>query len=144
MRSLLIDNSFVFWTTSTVLIWFSIGATLAHINHLKKLIMSFNGNEGSFISLNDAADLTENFRSTYSTAIKGNFIGKNKIADLLAQSDAMGLRIYNGITAMGAGTIVVVAADSSTDDILDAMGPLILDQALPCPAYCGASNDLNS
>jgi hypothetical protein len=110
----------------------------------KRKIMSFNGDEGSFISLNDAADLTANFRNTYSTAIKGNFIGKNKINDLLAQTGAKGLRIYNGITAMGAGTIVVVAADSSQDDILDAIDPMILDSAVPCPTACGASNDLNS
>jgi hypothetical protein len=106
--------------------------------------MSFNGNEGGFISLNDAAGLTANYRSQSISSINGLFFGKNKIQDLLNQTGAEGIRFYFGLDSMGSLKLVAVAADSSTDDILDSTSPLILDQAIECPTSCGSSNDLNS
>jgi len=106
--------------------------------------MSFTGSEGGFISLNDGADLTATYRTEFPNGVKGHFFGKDKLQDLLDQTGAMGIRFYQGMDTTGAFKLVAVAADSSTDDILDAMNPLILDQAVECPSTCGANNDLNS
>jgi hypothetical protein len=106
--------------------------------------MSFTGNEGSFISLATGADLTANYRSGQLDPVLGQFLGANKLQTLLGQTGCVGLRIYYGMDGeTGAPTIVVVGVNSSQNDILGTE-PLILDTALPCPSYCGSSNDLNS
>jgi len=106
--------------------------------------MSFTGNEGEFISLNDAATLTAAHRSSNPNAIQGHFFGKSKILDLLNQSGCKGLRIYHGESSTGSREIVVVAVDSNEDDILNSTNPLVLDQSILCPPTCGSSNALNS
>jgi len=107
--------------------------------------MSFTGNEGAFITLTDAATLTANYRSGQLNPTLGHFLGISKLQDLLAQTGCVGLRIYYGIDSeTGSKEIVVVGVDEDENDILDGTEPLILDQSVPCPTSCGASNDLNS
>ena len=105
--------------------------------------MSFTGNEGAFISLSQAAVLTSNYRNGQQNPILGQFLGVQKLQDLLRQTDCVGLRIYYGKNAEGKPTIVVVGVDAHEDDILGEE-PLILDQSTPCPPTCGHSNELNS
>jgi hypothetical protein len=106
--------------------------------------MSFNGNEGAFISLTDAAALTATYRNSGTlNPVLGQFLGKTKLNQLLAQSGCVGLRIYYGVDATGAPAIVVVGVSSNENDILGT-NPKILDTALPCPPNCGNSNSLNS
>jgi hypothetical protein len=106
--------------------------------------MSFTGNEGAFISLSEAAVLTSNYRNSgQPNPILGQFLGAEKLQDLLKQTDCVGLRIYYGKNAQGKPTIVVVGVDRNEDDILTEE-PLILDQSMPCPPTCGHSNELNS
>lgn len=102
--------------------------------------MSFNGTEGTIISLNDAAELTANYRRANPSSIKAFFFGKEKLKDLLDQTDCMGIRIYFGLDEDEKPKLVLVGAESNEDDILD----LILDYGEPCPSRCGSSNDLNS
>jgi hypothetical protein len=107
--------------------------------------MSFSGNEGAFITLQDAAALTANYRNSgMLNPVLGQFLGANKLQQLLRQPGCVGLRIYyatDGTT--GAPKIVVVGVTSNENDIL-ATNPLILDQSMPCPPTCGNSNSLNS
>lgn len=105
--------------------------------------MSFTGSEGAFISLQDAAALTARYRSGQQNPILGQFLGTEKLQDLLKQTGCAGLRIYYGKKTDGTPTIVVVGVDTDENDILG-QDPLILDQAAPCPSYCSSSNDLNS
>ena len=102
--------------------------------------MGFNGNEGTTISRDAAGNMTETWRNNHSGARKALFFGRDKIEDILDQSDCKGLRIYFAQDENEAYELVVVGADSNEDDILDN----ILDQGIPCPSRCGASNDLNS
>ncbi|MGE0567079.1 MAG: hypothetical protein AB7O73_03960 [Bacteroidia bacterium] len=106
--------------------------------------MSFNGNEGTFISLNDGATLTANYRSGKYEPVLGYFFGAAKLQDLLDQSGCVGIRIYYGEdSGTGAPELVLVGVDSDENDILGTE-PLVLDQGSPCPPNCGNSNDLNS
>lgn len=106
--------------------------------------MAFNGNEGDFISLTTAATFTSDYRnSAMYNGVQGLYLGKNKLEDLLAQTGAVGLRMYFGLDEYSNLVLVVVAVDSNKDDILTT-SPLILDRSIPCPTECGQSNDLNS
>jgi len=104
--------------------------------------MAFDGSEGSYISLEDAADLTAGWRNGDNGDMKGYFYGKEKLQHLLDEEGSEGIRIYFGETATGEKTLVLVAANSSQDDIIT--GAKILDSGIGCPAQCGRNNDLNS
>jgi hypothetical protein len=107
--------------------------------------MSFDGTEGSMISVSDAAAMTANYRSANPNGKKGHFFGKSNINSLLNQTGAKGLRIYYGIDGTtGKQELIVVAVDSSENDILSSAGPLVLDRSIACPPNCGTSNSLNS
>jgi hypothetical protein len=112
--------------------------------------MSFTGDEGTFISLSDAATMTSNYRSANpgSNTILGHFWGKNKIQSLFNQTGCVGLRVYYGINGSGSSSapeLVLVGVDSSGNDILTpTTNPLILDRSTPCPPTCSSSNSLNS
>lgn len=96
--------------------------------------MAFNGKEGEFISLQDAAANTKAFRDSGISPINGYFLGKQKLQELLAQPDAQGLRIYFA-KKNNELDIVVVAADSNEADITTKT----LDIARPCPPECRKS-----
>lgn len=100
---------------------------------------NFTGNEGSLVNIDDASSWTADFREAYPEYKKGYFLGKNKLNDLLNQTDCVGIRIYFAIKD-GELNIVVVGAKANKDDITTN----VLDVAVSCPDQCGASNRLNS
>jgi hypothetical protein len=102
--------------------------------------MSFNGTEGSPITLAQGKTLTSNYRRANPNTTKGVFIGIDHINSLLAQTGAKGIRIYFGNENSPGNTIVLVAADSNENDILD----LIINSGKQGPPYSGNANDLNS
>ena len=102
--------------------------------------MSFNGREGTFIPIDDAATMTAAWRDK-GNAIKGVFFGKDKLNDLLTTPGAMGIRMYFAINN-NATTLVCVATDADENDILGS--EVALEEAVPCPNRCGANNALNS
>jgi len=69
------------------------------------------------------------------------FLGKEKIIELLDQEDCVGIRFYYAINDQGEKILVLVGADSSENDMENG---LILDKALPCPPICPRKNSLNS
>lgn len=102
--------------------------------------MSFNGNEGEPISLEQGAELTSRYRINHPNSIKGAAVGRTHVEALLAQSDCRGIRIYLGESPEGKTEFVLVGVDSNGNDILE----LIIDKLFPCPYNCGSSNPLNS
>ncbi len=105
--------------------------------------MAFNGNEGGAITLADGAAITAAYRgSKLNGGIKGQFLGKKILQDLLDQEGAMGIRIYYGADPDDTSVqkVVLVAADEEENDMLD----LVADLATPCPNRCGVANSLNS
>ena len=101
--------------------------------------MSFNGNESSVISLEQAVDMTTNYRVENPTATKAHFFGKNKLMQLLNQEDCVGIRAYYGIDANGNKQLVFVGADSTEEDLFNGT---ILDMSVPCPNHCGILSPL--
>lgn len=103
--------------------------------------MSFNGNEGSFISIDEASDETRNYRTANPDSVKGFFVGKNKLNDVLNQTGCVGVRIYNSILNDGTRQVVIVGVTSNENDMT---GGLILNHTILCPPVCGSANQINS
>lgn len=102
--------------------------------------MSFNGTEGAPIGIDEAAQLTANWRNTNPGQAIAHFIGRDNVEALLNQEGAMGIRIYYGISDDGEMKPIFVAASSDENDMLD----LAIDFTLPCPNRCSSANPLNS
>lgn len=102
--------------------------------------MSFTGNEGQQVTLEEGGQYTARHRAANPDAVKGVFFGKNHIEKILAQGDCKGLRLYFAENADGSKTLVMVGADSLEDDMLD----FVFEMATPCPPKCGKKNALNS
>lgn len=111
-----------------------------NINPLKLKIMSFTGNEGSYITLTQGTAWTGNYRSANPNATKAHFLGKSKLSEILAQTGCVGLRMYYAIDDTGAKELVIVGVASNGCDITTG---LILDRSLPCPSYCDSTSALN-
>lgn len=104
---------------------------------------TFSGNEGTFITLSEGADFTQAYRDDVGdTQNKAYFFGKNKLTDILNQSDCMGIRIYFGLDKdTGKYNLVLVGALANENDMTTGY---ILDGGIPCPTCCGNTNSLNS
>ncbi|MFM6946209.1 MAG: hypothetical protein ACKOWW_03650 [Flavobacteriales bacterium] len=104
--------------------------------------MSFNGNEGEFVTLNDASRWTANYRSTIQPGdVIAEFQGKEKLLELLNQEGCVGIRFYYAINDEGQKVLVLVGADSNENDMENG---LILDKGDKCPPFCSRKNILNS
>ncbi len=104
--------------------------------------MSFNGNEGEFITLEDGAAMTARYRNSIIPGETIGFIGSKNIFDrILNQPGCEGIRIYFGINEFGKQNLVVVGTDDVGNDLADG---LIADSFGACPPICSSSNSLNS
>ena len=104
--------------------------------------MSFNGNEGEFVTLDDASRWTANYRNTIQPGDTIAFAaGKEKLIELLTQAECLGARIYYAIKDDGEKNLVIVGVDENGDDMENG---LLIDQFIPCPKYCSKPNKLNS
>ncbi len=101
--------------------------------------MSFDGNEGKRITLAEGAALTQRYRESKTSTVKGMFVGRKHLEDILAQGDSKGVRIYFGQNADGSPELVLVGADSNENDMLS----IIIDQIKKCPPCGSEPNPLN-
>lgn len=101
--------------------------------------MSFNGNESSAISLQEAIDMTTAYRAANPGATKAHFFGKEKLMELLNQDECVGIRAYYGMDEEGNKQLVFVGADSTEEDLFTGV---ILDKSVPCPNHCGILSPL--
>jgi hypothetical protein len=93
--------------------------------------MSFNGNEGEFISLDEASQMTARYRNTIQPGeVIGLFVGRELVEQLLAQSDCVGLRVYYAFDENGEKNLVCVGVDQNEDDLFEG---LIIDRYKKCP-----------
>lgn len=102
--------------------------------------MSFDGSEGSQISLSTGSNYTSNYRKNNPGSIKGTFMGKDVLQQILDQEGCMGIRVYYGESNDGDKKLVFVGADANEDDMTD----LVADDGMDSPPYGGANNSLNS
>ena len=104
--------------------------------------MSFNGNEGSFITLREGSEMTKRYRDTIQPGeVIGVFMGKEKIKAILDQSECVGIRFYFAKDDNNENTLVVVGVDQNENDITDG---LIADKLKKCPPICSNTNPLNN
>lgn len=104
--------------------------------------MSFNGNEGDFITLREGSEMTKRYRNTIQPGeVIGGFMGKEKIKKILAQNECVGIRFYFAKDENNENTIVIVGADGNENDLVNG---LIADKIIKCPPNCSSSNSLNS
>lgn len=103
--------------------------------------MPFTGSENHSIPLQDAADLTANYRNANPGEPIGWFYGKYAINDILAQPGCVGVRIYNGQTATGVRNLVITGVDAAGNDLYNG---LLAEYGVMCPTNCSTLNPLNS
>ena len=57
--------------------------------------MSFNGNEGEFITLEEGAAMTARFRNSVQAGKTiGQFVGREKLMDVIGQENCVGIRFF--------------------------------------------------
>lgn len=104
--------------------------------------MSFNGNEGEFITLEDGAAMTARYRSSVEPGtVTGQFVGKEKLIQILNQPGCVGIRMYYGLDEHNENSVVAVGVDSNENDITSGY---IIDYFIKCPPRCSKQNALNS
>lgn len=101
---------------------------------------NINPNTGGPIALATAAAWTANFRNANPLAIKAHFFGSNIINSILAQSDCVGIRMYQAIDNTNAATIILVGVDSNAQDITTG---IVADMSKPCPIDCPSNSVLS-
>lgn len=108
--------------------------------------MAFTGNEGEMIDPNLAQRWIDNYQKTISpTEVKAEFFGFRKINELMAQGEAIGVRIYYAKDDNGVSKLVLVAVTPEEKNI----GPIdgskqdgkVLEFGYPCPPYCNSPDE---
>lgn len=102
--------------------------------------MAFDGKEGVVVSLEDAAAWTAAYRAANEGAVKGHFIGKDKINAILAQTGCMGVRCYHGLIEDEGPCIVFVGCDAAGRDMQNG---IIVERTPKCPPYCDDDSALS-
>ena len=102
----------------------------------------FTGLEDHTISIDDASELTRNYRmSAGKGAIKGGFFGRAAIEQVLNQEGVVGIRYYYAKENNGRPVMIMVGVDEFGKDLVDGF---IAERSIPCPPFCGGLNPLNS
>jgi hypothetical protein len=102
--------------------------------------MQFTGDEDHKISLQEAAQLTKNYRESVSAGtLLSGFFGKSSLNAILSQNGCVGLRIYNARKATGELNFVLVGVDTNGNDMT---GGELAEYSAGCPPFCPAPNEL--
>lgn len=105
--------------------------------------MAYNANEGAQITLNEASQLTKNYRdqSGWLDRTLSHYVGKTLIQSILSQEGCVGLRTYYAITEDGKKQLVFVGVDQEENDLYNGV---LVDKTVSCPPFCPKKNPLNS
>ncbi len=104
--------------------------------------MSFNGKEGSEVTLSEASTWTANYRKTVPVGdTLAHFVGKNQLLKILNQPDCVGVRYYYGIDEVGAKVLIAIGVTSDENDMTSGV---IIERMIACPPRCSTRNSLNS
>lgn len=96
--------------------------------------MLLDGNAGSFILLDEAKNLVNNFDIQYPSLPKAYTLDASLIQELLDQEGCAGIRIYNGYdTVSQSMTPVIIGVDKDNSDIIAGR---IIDRLVICPNNC--------
>ncbi len=104
--------------------------------------MEFTGKEDHSITLEEASELTRNYRNKAGKdAVKAGFFGKETLQTILGQEGCVGIRMYYAQEDGGTPVLVLVGADAKENDMT---GGVLAERPIGCPPFCGVSNSLNS
>lgn len=104
--------------------------------------MSFTGFEDHLMPLQEAAELTANYRNSEPLGVTlGHYFSKSALLDILNQPSCVGVRIYYGLDNQNEKKLIIVGTDANENDLTDGQ---IAQHAKPCPPSCGTPNPLNS
>ncbi|HZY79154.1 MAG TPA: hypothetical protein VFE50_06515 [Cyclobacteriaceae bacterium] len=103
--------------------------------------MAFTGDEGKMIDPAIAQQWIDNYqKSAGPGALKAEFFGFRRLAELLGQGDAIGVRIYYAKNDAGEDKLVLVAVTPSEKNIGKIDGSksvgMVLEEGVGCPPYC--------
>jgi hypothetical protein len=102
--------------------------------------MSFNGNEDHRINLDEAIELTKNFRkSVFPGDLLAGFFGKATLQRMLNQDGCVGIRIYYGLTTDKKPSFVLVGVNADEEDLYQGE---LAEYATPCPPFCDPHSPL--
>jgi hypothetical protein len=93
------------------------------------------------ISLNDAAQLTKNYRTENNNGTKGGFFWGNQVMAMLNNSKSIGMRYYYGLDENKQKVLILTAVDENGNDLCN---DTLLELSLLCPDVCSTNNPLNS
>jgi hypothetical protein len=103
--------------------------------------MTCTSSQNHSITLEEASELTANFRSANPNAVKCHYFGKDAIQAILNQTACVGIRIYYGQDSNGNKQPVIVGVDEACNDLYQG---LLAERGTPCPSNCSTTNPLNS
>lgn len=110
---------------------------------------TFNESAGEPIPLATAKQWTANYRATIKPGeTEAHYFGAAIINRVLNEDRSVGLRIYYAIDGQGKKQLLLVGVDAEGNNLLpedgaaanattDDGGPIIVDNSLPCPQFCG-------
>lgn len=103
--------------------------------------MPYTGEEDHSISLNDAVEMTKNYRESISSTpyLWAAYFGKQALKAILDQEECVGIRIYNAKSASNSLNYVLVGVNSSGEDLEDGE---LAEHGLGCPPYCAPDSNL--
>ena len=109
-----------------------------------------------FISLQNAAAMTADYRSNRETILAAGYKNQNILCvcetfdrgvfdDVLAQTGCVGLRIYYGMDSSKQVHAIIVGVNSSNEDMISSQSDtnLIIEEGRRCPFDCPPASDLN-
>ena len=103
--------------------------------------MAFTGDEGEMIDPKLAQQWINNYaKSAQPGEIKAEFFGFRRLAELLGQGKAIGVRIYYAKDDSGVNKLVLVAVSAEEKNLAPIDGTtssgLVLEMGGGCPPYC--------
>ena len=110
----------------------------------KGTAIMFTGEEDHYISLQAAEEMMTAFQAADAFETYAWYFGRVAIEQLLAQSGAVGLRIYGGFTSNGQFSPVIFGVTTQGNDIVGgglskslSDSIIVAELAVPCPPMCG-------
>lgn len=99
------------------------------------------GNENQSVTLDQAIKYVQSYTANPTVpTIKGGYFAKVGLEKILSQAGCVGIRYYYCKKDDGSSSLVVVGVDYNGTDLTG--GPMI-ENAFPCPPFCGVISPLN-
>jgi len=93
------------------------------------------------VSIQEARDLTRNYRTRYRNDTKAHLFKKEDIEAILKQKNCVGIRMYYGINDLGQKSPVLIGVKENPNNYEDILG-VAVDRGAPCPTQCDSSSPL--